>query len=96
MAIMLYAQATGKDSLRDMEASLITHQSKLYHLGINSVSRSTLSDANSRRDWHLFESLFYEVLCRCQDLTPKHKFKFKNPLYSLDATVIKLVLSVLW
>ncbi len=94
MAIMLYAQATGKDSLREMETSLITHESKLYHVGINSVSRSTLSDANSRRDWRLFESLFYEVLSRCRDLTPKHKFKFKNPLYTMDATVIKLVLSL--
>ncbi len=94
MAIMLYAQATGKDSLRELEASLITHQGKLYHNGINSVSRSTISDANSRRDWRLFESMFYEVLSRCKNLTPKHKFKFKNPLYTLDASLITLALSL--
>ena len=94
MVVMLYAQATGKDSLRDIETSLITHQSKLYHLGIKSISRSTLADANARCDYHLYESLFYEILKRCKDLTPKHKFKFKNPLYSLDATVIDLVLSL--
>ena len=33
------------------------------------------------------------MLSKCIPLEPKHKFKFKNPLYSLDATVIDLCLS---
>lgn len=90
---LLYAQATGKDSLREIETGLSLHQSTWYHLGIGSVARSTLSDANTRRNYKIFEKLFYELLGRCKDITPQRKFTFKNGLYSLDATIIGLCLS---
>lgn len=92
---LLYAQATGKDSLREIETGFSAHQNLWYHLGVQSVARSTLSDANSRRDWTIFHDLFGEILARCRDVTPRHnKFAFDNPLYALDATVISLCLSV--
>ena len=91
---LLYAQATGKDSLREIETGLSLHQSTWYHLGVLSVARSTLSDANTRRNYQIFEKLFYELLARCQDITPHNKFSFKNPLYSLDATTISLCFSI--
>lgn len=91
---LLYAQISQKDSLRDIETGLSTQSNRWYHLGLNRVCRSTLSDANNRRDYRVFEDLFYALLKRCKDLTPKHKFRFKNPLYSLDATTIDLCLSV--
>lgn len=92
--VMLYAQASGKDSLRDIEQGLWAQSSKLYHLGLTAkVCRSTLSVANTKRPYDMAEGLFYALLSRCKDLTPKHKFKFKNPLYSLDATVNDLCLS---
>ncbi|MFA5858428.1 MAG: DUF4372 domain-containing protein [Elusimicrobiota bacterium] len=47
---MLYAQASGKDSLRDLETALSTQYPKLYHLGLKPVKRSTLADANSNRN----------------------------------------------
>ena len=44
---------TGRESLRDIEASLSAQSAKLYHMGIRSpVRRSTLADANERRDFH--------------------------------------------
>jgi len=90
-SVLLYAQSSGKDSLRDIQNSLAVQSSKLYHLSLaNSVRRSTLADANKKRDWHVFEGVFYRLLDRCRSLTPKHKFKFKNPLYSLDSTTIDL------
>ena len=36
----------------------------------------------------------YHLLARCKDLTPKHRFRFKNPLFTIDATTIDLCLSV--
>jgi IS4 transposase len=42
----------------------------------------------------MFEGLFYHLLARCKNLTPKHKFRFKNPLYTIDASTIDLCLSV--
>lgn len=91
---MLYAQASGKQSLRDIENSIAVQGAKLYHIGLpEGVKRSTLSDANKSRSSAVFENLFYAMLDRCKDITPKHKFRFKNPLYAFDATTIDLCLA---
>lgn len=91
--VLLYAQSSGKDSLRDIEQAFKVNSERLYHLGLPAIKRSTLADANTTRDCRIFENLFYRLLERCKDVTPKHKFKFKNPLYTLDATVIDLCLA---
>ena len=90
LTTLLYAQVSGKDSLRDIVNGMGVNSSKLYHVGLKKVRRSTLSDANTRRPHKIYEELFYKMLGRCKSITPKHKFKFKNPLYSLDATFIQL------
>ena len=92
--VLLYSQISGKDSLREIESGLLTQQSKLYHLGMDAVPRSTLSDAMAKRDPVIVEELFNDILQRAIELAPKHKFKFKHPLYSIDATTIDLCLSV--
>lgn len=91
---MLYSQITGKDSLRDIETGLQAQSARWYHLGFCGVHRSTLADANAKRDYKVFEDTFYKLLDRCRDLTPKHRFRFKNPLYTIDATTIDLCLSM--
>lgn len=91
---MLYSQITQKDSLRDIETGLLSHANRWYHLGFTGVRRSTLSDANTKRDYRIFEDTFYHLLNRCKQLTPKHNFRFNNPLYTIDATTIDLCLSV--
>lgn len=91
---VLYAQISGKDSLREIESGLLTNQDKLYHLGLTAVPRSTLSDAMTRRNPLIFEELFYEILSRTQELAPGHRFRFNNPLYSIDSTTIDLCLNV--
>lgn len=91
---MLYSQIKQKDSLRDIETGLQAHVSRWYHLGLTAVHRSTLSDANTKRDYRIFENMFYHLLARCRNHTPTHRFRFKNPLYTIDATTIDLCLSV--
>lgn len=90
----LYAQISLKASLRDIEIGLKAQQPKWGHLGVSKIARSTLADANKNRDYQIYETLFYKMLSRCKDITPKHKFRFKNPLYSLDSTLIELCLSL--
>ncbi len=64
---ILYSQITRKDSLREIETGLLTQANRWYHLGLTRVCRSTLSDANTRRDARIFEDLFYHLLGRyCQ------------------------------
>lgn len=91
---LLFAQAGGKDSLREIETSLAMHYTKWYHIGLQGIKRSTLSDAMNKRPYEIFEGLFYKLLEKCKSVTPKHSFQFKNELYSLDSTVIDLCLSV--
>lgn len=91
---LMFAQATNKDSLRDIEISLKMHNAQFYHLGINTVAKSTLSYANKTRNYIIFEELFYSLLEKCKNFTVKSKFKFNNKLYSLDSTVIQLCLNL--
>ena len=92
--VLLFAQAKGLDSLRDIEVSLKSHYRKWYHLGLTSVARSTLADANNNRSSDIFRDVFYALFEKCRELAPKHKFKFKNPLYTFDSTLINVCLSL--
>jgi hypothetical protein len=91
---LLYAQVTGKDSLREIETGINANAQKLYHLGLKEVKRSTPSDANNRRPNQIYESIFGKLLERVYRVTAGHKFKFSNPLFTLDATTIDLCLEV--
>ena len=96
LAVMLYAQATGKNSLRDIETGLMVQQKSLYHLGVHSVTKSTLARANEGRPYDIYEALFYKLLEKCENLSSgtASKFIFKNDLYALDSTTIDLSLNL--
>ena len=91
---LLSMQLTARVSLRDGVDSLKARIKNLYHLGVKPVARSTFADANNKRPASFFEALFGLMYRRCQPLAPKHKFRFKNKLFSLDATVVSLCLSL--
>ena len=88
------AQLAGRVSLRDVVSNLKAQASKLYHLGCSDVNRSSLARINEQQPHELYEALFGKLLARCQALAPRHGFRFKNKLYSLDASTIDLCLSM--
>lgn len=94
LTALLYAQATGKKSLRDIELGLKMHENQWYHLGIASVAKSSLSYANNNRSYEIFEKLFYALLDQCREVTSTKDFKFNSPLYSFDSTTVRLCLSI--
>jgi len=91
---MAMAQLSGRSSLRDVVVNLEAQSHRLYHLGSTVVPRSTLARLNEQQPYSLYEALFEKLLGRCQGMSPKHGFRFKNKLYSLDASTIDLCLSV--
>lgn len=96
---MLFCQLAGAESLREICTGLGCCLGKLRHLGVEvAPNKSTLSYANKHRPAAMFEELFMNTLARFRsqgELGPrKHKFRFKNKLYSMDATVISLCLSM--
>ena len=78
-----FAQISGKDSLCEIENALLANHKRLYYLGMEAVAKSTLSEAMNRRNPEIFKALFEEILDRVMAVAPKHKFKFKNPLYAI-------------
>ena len=87
---MFYAQLKQRNSLRDIETGLEVQCNKLYHLGmIQPIKRSTLSDANNKRSYHIYEETFNYLLNRCQT-TQRGRKSFKNPIQSIDSTTIEL------
>ncbi|MEI6423748.1 MAG: IS4 family transposase [Lentisphaerota bacterium] len=94
---MLFCQMAQAKSLREICGGLKSCLGKLVHLGVGRTpSKSNLSYSNKNRSWELYEAVFYDLLRSCRSSVPwnKKKFRFKNKLYSLDATVIDLCLSL--
>jgi hypothetical protein len=94
---MLFCQMGSAHSLREICGGLGTALGKLSHLGLaETPTKSTLAYANAKRPWRVHRDLFNHLLVTCQTsaATLKTKFRFKNPLYSLDASTIDLCLTV--
>jgi len=92
---MLFCQMGQAHSLREICGGLASCLGKIKHLGIQTApNRSTLSYANEHRPWQLYQKIFYQLLQQCQGLGMKKKFRFKNKLFTLDATVIELCVSL--
>jgi hypothetical protein len=62
LVALLHAQLSGAASLREIEATMASHQARLYHLGVTAPKRSTLADANAARPAGLFAGLFTALL----------------------------------
>ena len=94
---MAFAQLTYRESLRDIEACLRAMQSKLYHMGIRGrVSKSTLADANEKRDWRIYADFAQVLIHIARSLYAKEEFgvELDQTVYALDSTTIDLCLSL--
>lgn len=94
---LAYAQMAGRESLRDIETCLNSHREKLYHIGFRGdVSRTTLADANERRDWRIFQDFGHVMIGMAQKLYQSDAIavELTQPLYAFDSTTIDLCLSL--
>ena len=95
---MMLAQISGQHGLRSIEQTMNNQRNSWYHLGIGNtegeIKRSTLLYANAHRDAQLYKSLFDHLVVDAQAKKESHGMRFKNPLYSIDATTINLCLSI--
>jgi len=91
---LLMAQLSGRQSLRDIEANMNAQGTSQYHLGVRRIARTSLARVNENQPYTLFEALFGKLVSRCRGRSPQHKFRFRNPLYSLDSSLIDLSLAL--
>jgi putative transposase len=87
-------QLSGRRSLRDIEATLSTQRQHRYHVGHQSISRSALGRANEQLDYRFYERVFQCLYQRCTTHRTGHGFRFKNKLFSLDASLIDVSMKV--
>jgi hypothetical protein len=96
---MAFAQLTYRDSLRDIEACLRAIGVKRYHLGFRckKISRSTLAEANEKRDWKIYAALAQILITEARTLYANDSqlgIDLKAEVYAFDASIIDLCLSV--
>lgn len=93
---MLFCQLADAQSLREITGGLASCKGRLEQWGvIEPPKRTTLAYANEHRPWELFQNVFYRTLERCRSqLGNKTKFQFKNPLLSIDSSVVTLCTEV--
>lgn len=95
---MSFGQLTARSSLRDIVTCLSAHKDKTYHLGFRSeVARSTLADANEKRDWCIYRDLAQVLITKARRLYADDAdfcFDLDHSCYALDSSTIDLCLSV--
>ncbi len=94
---MAFAQLTYRESLRDTVTCLNAQRAKLYHMGIRGqVRRSTLADANERRDWRLYAAFAQTLIVSARRLYAGDSFgaDLEGAAYALDTTTVDLCLSL--
>jgi len=94
---MAFAQLTYRESLRDIVACLRSLRGRLYHMGIRGkVSRSTLGDANEKRDWRIYADFAQTLIREARALYVNDPLgvELDSTVYALDSTVIDLCMSL--
>lgn len=95
---MIFAQLTYRESLRDIEACLGAIPEKLYHLGFRTrtIARSTLADANEKRDWRIYANFAQSLIQEARRLYAGESLglDLDQTVYALDASTIDLCLAL--
>ena len=94
---LFFAQLTYRESLRDITTCLLGMQNKLYHMGIRgTIARSTLADANEKRDWRIYQDFAHILIHHARELYSKDSFgvTLEETTYALDSTTIDLCLAL--
>ncbi len=98
---LTFGQLNKCQSLSDISAGIGVSEMFINKLGLKqSPARSTMSDGNKKRDWHVFESLYYRLLSHYKSVLKKHhnthiikEIKDKS-IKLIDSSVISLCLSM--
>jgi len=96
LACVIFAHIRQEDSLRDIDIALNAHASKLYHIGIQQCPKSTLADANEKRNYRIYEEFAKSLMLRARREYARTELALEvdNAVYALDASTIDLTLSL--
>jgi hypothetical protein len=97
LVTLLYSIFNNCDSLREVATGMLASEQRLNHLGIRyHPRRSTMSDANNRRQADVFAEIYYSLYKKYASfLSDSRKNSRDSKLYIFDATTISLFQEVL-
>ena len=94
LCVLMFGQLSNRESLRDVILATQAHASKAYHLGFGKhAAKSTLADANTKRDYRIFEEFAYKVIAEAHRCRVVDIFKLNGNVYAFDSTTVDLCLS---
>ena len=98
LLVLVFAQLSNRESLRDLITSLAPYKTYYHHLGFGkSLSRSNLSKANEIREVKIFELYAQRIISIAREKRDGIKdFFLSNNVYAFDSSTISLCLSVFW
>ena len=95
---LLYGVFSYCNGLRELCEGMLACEGKLTHLGLDKApAKSTLSDANTRRNYLVFESLYFELLQKYHSFISDSRLKglsIRN-LKIIDSSTIRLFSDIL-
>jgi hypothetical protein len=98
LVTMLYSVYNNCHSLREVSTGMLAWEQRINHLGIKHYPRrSTISDANKRRQAVFFEQVYMKLLSRYANILPDSRgcSRHKKNLYVFDSTTITLFQEVM-
>lgn len=97
---LAFGQLAYRESMSDTMLCLKLNENKLYHVGIRKAfDKSTVSRANEKRDWRIFQDFGLKLIERAQMLYEGDNqldTKLKGKIFALDSTTVDLCLEVFY
>ena len=94
LCVLMFGQLSNRESLRDLVLATQAHASKAYHLGFGKqVAKNSLADANTKRNYRIFEEFAYKVIAEAQGCRIVDIYKLNGSVYAFDSTTVDLCLS---
>lgn len=94
--VMSFAQFTDRSGLRDIETTLNLCSTDLYRSGIKVMPKSTLAEANEKKDWRIYRDFAQVLIRQAKEAYKGQKLRLDldEMVYAFDSSTIELCLKL--
>ena len=94
--VMSFAQFTNRSGLRDIETTLDLCSQDLYRSGLKIMPKSTLAEANEKKDWRIYQDFGYVLIQKAKKLYEVEKLRIDldEMVCAFDSSTIELCLAL--
>ena len=94
--VMSFALFTDRSGLRDIETTLNLCSTDLYRSGIKVMPKSTLAEANEKKDWRIYRDFAQVLIRQAKEAYKGQKLRLDldEMVYAFDSSTIELCLKL--